>query len=204
MTSSERRNPRQQRSLERVQAILDTASELIVEQGGASLKMATIAQRAGVTTGSIYQYFPNTGAITRALAEDYAERYRAVLKQHLEQIDSAAELINHGKRLFSALYDMYRSDPVLKEIGLMTSIDRSLQSMDILDSRHNAELLFEAYRAFFEPSVQEELRRLLFLMCHLSGSAIRLSLALDAEEGDALLLTHQQMIQSRIAELMLG
>jgi AcrR family transcriptional regulator len=202
MSSSERRNPSQQRSQERVDTILQAAAGIITEEGTGALKMAQIAKAAGVTKGSIYQYFPNTAAIVRALAEGYAERYRQVLSEKLNQIDSIETLILHSRTFLNDLWQMYRSEPVLKEIGLATSLDKSLQSMDILDSRINADLLFQAYRPFVDEGLWEELQRILFLVCHLSGSAIRLVLALDESEGEALLLSHQKMIETRLLQLL--
>jgi len=100
MPPIDRRNPRQQRSLERVDAILRSAASLISEQGGGTLKMSAVAERAGVSTASIYQYFPNTTEIVRALAETYAEHFRDTIKQHLQQIHSAEDLITHTKSMF--------------------------------------------------------------------------------------------------------
>ena len=202
MPSIDRRNPRQQRSLARVEAILTAAASLISEQGGGALKMSAVAQRAGVTTGSIYQYFPNTTEIVRALAETYAERFREAIKQHLQQVHSAEDLITHSRSMFNEFCEMYRNEPVLRDIGLATSLDRSLQDMDILDSRQNAELLFQVYQSYFSTKYWPELQRLLFLVCHMSGAAIRLALTLGDEEGNLLLATHQKMLEARLLNLM--
>jgi len=202
MPPIDRRNPRQQRSLERVDAILRSAASLISEQGGGTLKMSAVAERAGVSTASIYQYFPNTTEIVRALAETYAEHFRDAIKQHLQQIQSAEDLITHTKSMFYEFCEMYRNDPALKEIGLATALDKSLQELDVLDSRENTALLFQAYQPYFARESWAELQRLLFLMCHLSGATIRLALTLDEDEGNLLLATHQQMLEARFLVLM--
>ena len=57
--SDSRHIPKQQRSIERVNLILETAAELIREQGSAEAKTSEIAKRAGISLASLYRYFPN-------------------------------------------------------------------------------------------------------------------------------------------------
>jgi AcrR family transcriptional regulator len=68
-----RRVPRQARSQERVNRILDVAEVLFAGQGYDATTTNAIAARAGVSIGSLYQFFPDKGAILRALALRYAE-----------------------------------------------------------------------------------------------------------------------------------
>jgi Bacterial regulatory proteins, tetR family len=53
------KEPSQERSRERVAAVLSAARELIAEGGLASLKTGLLAERAGVPIGTIYQFFPD-------------------------------------------------------------------------------------------------------------------------------------------------
>ncbi|GAB2837206.1 TetR/AcrR family transcriptional regulator [Actinoallomurus bryophytorum] len=69
----------QRRSRERVQRILDAASELIVEDGLTALSTRTIAERARVPVASLYQYFADKDEILLALVKrDTAEMDAAV------------------------------------------------------------------------------------------------------------------------------
>jgi AcrR family transcriptional regulator len=69
----------QRRSRERVQRILDAASDLIVERGVTAVGTRTIAERAGVPVASLYQYFTDKDEILLALVErDTAEMDAAV------------------------------------------------------------------------------------------------------------------------------
>ncbi|MGH3521050.1 MAG: TetR/AcrR family transcriptional regulator [Haloechinothrix sp.] len=69
-----RRSPSQRRSRERVERILDTASELIVEDGVPGQGTRKIAARAGVPVASIYQYFADVDEIILELVKrDTAE-----------------------------------------------------------------------------------------------------------------------------------
>lgn len=78
-----RRTPQQARSKERVDRILDAAAQLLAEEGYNAVKTNHIAKRAGVSIGSVYQFFPNRFAIFHALAERYRGRITEVLAQYI-------------------------------------------------------------------------------------------------------------------------
>ncbi len=63
-----RRRPTQARSRERVERILAAARELCEVQPADSVTTSAIARRAGLSIGSLYQYFPNRHAVLAALA----------------------------------------------------------------------------------------------------------------------------------------
>jgi AcrR family transcriptional regulator len=63
-----RRTPRQERSRETVEAILEAAAQVFERHGYAAGTTNRIAKRAGVSIGSLYQYFPNKDAIVVELA----------------------------------------------------------------------------------------------------------------------------------------
>jgi AcrR family transcriptional regulator len=69
-----RRQPRQVRSQERVNQILDVAEQLFIAEGYNATTTNAIAARAKVPIGSLYQFFPDKGAIVGALAVRYNDR----------------------------------------------------------------------------------------------------------------------------------
>ena len=62
-----RRTPRQERAVCTVESVLEAAAHILDETGLAGLNTNAVARRAGVSIGSLYQYFPNKEAITTAL-----------------------------------------------------------------------------------------------------------------------------------------
>ncbi len=68
-TKKPRRTPRQQRSQETVEVILQATAQVLAEHGYAKSSTNRIAKRAGVSVGSLYQYFPNKDALFQALIE---------------------------------------------------------------------------------------------------------------------------------------
>ncbi len=71
--SGMRRQPRQARSQERVNQILDVAEQLFISEGYEATTTNAIASRAKVSIGSLYQFFPDKAAILQALTMRYAE-----------------------------------------------------------------------------------------------------------------------------------
>ena len=76
---SARKQPRQQRSTEAVAAILQAAAQVLAAEGAARFTTARVAERAGISIGSLYQYFPNKAAILFRLQSDEWRDTRAVL-----------------------------------------------------------------------------------------------------------------------------
>ncbi len=69
---SARKSPRQARSNDLVAAVLDAAVQVLRKEGAQRFTTARVAERAGVSVGSIYQYFPNKAAILfRVQAEEW-------------------------------------------------------------------------------------------------------------------------------------
>lgn len=66
-----RSQPKQRRGRQRVDAILNAASEVFAENGYESATTIQIAARANTSVGSLYQFFANKEAILRALVERY-------------------------------------------------------------------------------------------------------------------------------------
>src|SRR5688572_12768484 len=62
-----RRDPKQLRSRAIVEAIVEAGRQLLAQEGAASLTTNRIAERAGVSIGSLYRYFPNKQAILAAI-----------------------------------------------------------------------------------------------------------------------------------------
>ena len=67
---SSRKQPKQARSTELVAAILDAAAQVLAREGAHRFTTARVAERAGVSIGSLYQYFPNKAAILFRLQSD--------------------------------------------------------------------------------------------------------------------------------------
>jgi AcrR family transcriptional regulator len=83
---SSRKQPKQARSSGLVAAILDAAVQVLAKEGAQRFTTARVAEKAGVSVGSLYQYFPNKAAILFRLQGDEWRQTAALLRGILEDV----------------------------------------------------------------------------------------------------------------------
>jgi len=76
-----RRSPRQVRSVQTVEAIFEAAAQVLEAEGLAALSTNRVAERAGTSIGTLYQYFPNRDAILIAMARRELARDRVAMER---------------------------------------------------------------------------------------------------------------------------
>ncbi|MGY2177355.1 TetR family transcriptional regulator [Pseudomonas azotoformans] len=84
---STRKQPQQARSTELVAAILQAAIQVLAKEGATRFTTARVAEKAGVSVGSVYQYFPNKAAILFRLQSDEWQQTTQMLRDILEKRD---------------------------------------------------------------------------------------------------------------------
>jgi len=82
-----RKSPVQARSAASVDAILQATIQVLLHVGKERLTTTKVALRAGVSVGTLYQYFPNKSALLKA-----------ALKRHMDEITEAIELVCHQQK----------------------------------------------------------------------------------------------------------
>ena len=81
---SSRKQPQQARSTELVAAILEAAVQVLTKEGAQRFTTARVAEKAGVSVGSLYQYFPNKASILFRLQSDEWRQTTGLLREILE------------------------------------------------------------------------------------------------------------------------
>jgi AcrR family transcriptional regulator len=79
-----RKKPRQERSRATVEAILEAAAHILVEHGFEDTTTRQVAERAGVSIGTLYQYFPSKEALITALVERLIQHVLKVCTEALQ------------------------------------------------------------------------------------------------------------------------
>ena len=195
-----RREPTQKRSRERVERILSCASTLIEKSGSDAMRMSDVAEMAGISIGSLYQYFPDKGAIIRTLAERYNVIGQQCIAKGLQDVQGREGLRRAFGELIDVYYAMFLAEPVMRDIWSGTQADKALRDIDLADSRINGAVLAAARARVDAGASRAELETSSFLIMQLGEATMRLAISVDRSEGDALVEHFKRMVLREMME----
>jgi AcrR family transcriptional regulator len=110
-----RREPRQHRSRQTVDAVLDAVTLVLKRHGPDAVTTNRITEAAGVSIGSLYQYFPDKQAIYSALHERHVDEVRRVIERALAE-HASGSLEDFARALVKGLVDVHAADPELHQM----------------------------------------------------------------------------------------
>jgi len=79
-----RKAPRQQRARASVDCVLEAAAQVLEASGDGGFNTNAVAERAGVSIGTLYRYFPDKQSILKALALRETEAHRRAVVAIIE------------------------------------------------------------------------------------------------------------------------
>jgi AcrR family transcriptional regulator len=162
-----RREPTQRRALQTVEAVLDAVVRVLKLHGVDGVTTNRIAQVAGVSIGSVYQYFPDKRAIFRALHDRHVEQISRVIDATLVE-QASSSLDDFVRALITALVRAHTKDPELHQI--MATIPHRADGVHSLEIRlRNTFKLAITSRARV---ASRELDRMLFILPHVVDALV--------------------------------
>lgn len=188
-----RRAPSQKRSRERVERVLEVASAKIAEAGSDALKMSEVASEAGISIGSLYQYFPDKAAIIRTLAERYNALCRAAIEEGLTPVEDLESLCTAFDSLAEAYYHLFLAEPVIRDIWSGAQADGRLRDMELEHSRVIGKMMSKKLLRLFPKAEKEEVEARALLVMHLGEATMRLAVSVKRKEGDRLVAAYKAM-----------
>jgi AcrR family transcriptional regulator len=122
LVMASRRSPKQKRAFDTSAAILTAAEQLLVRVGYANASTNAIARRAGVSIGTLYQYFADKAAIFRAVVERHRLEVKPIVFKAL------MVLANPATDLVEVMLQLMRDMALVnaKNPKLMAAIDTEL------------------------------------------------------------------------------
>jgi AcrR family transcriptional regulator len=132
-----RRLPKQARSAATVDAILMASRRVLVRDGYAGFTTERVAKLAGVSIGSLYEYFPTKDALLSAIVDGFLESMLSALTASMVVPGTLEETV---RRLLTALLDAKAKDAELNAVVLeqlprvngaarIDALDRQLEPM---------------------------------------------------------------------------
>ncbi len=198
-----KRQPIQQRSLDRIETILAAAADEIAETSYSDLSVFKIAARAGITPTSIYHYFSSLEAILITLMRRTSENFGNQLIERILNLSSAQELIDffveslqlgwnefHSNRTFRGLWAASQQLPGLRKID-----DELVAGLYEAFRQRARELVTNADHAATESA--------LWLGIQLSSPLYERLLLIPVEQQDQLLNTYKSLHKIRLGDLLL-
>jgi AcrR family transcriptional regulator len=158
-----RKLPSQERSREMVETILDAASRVFVDLGYARATTNKIAEAAGISVGSLYQYFPSKDAIAAELLRRYRAKLLGLVGGELGRVGERG-LERVVRDLVDALLRAEGIDPALQRV-LIEQVLRTSARAEVLGFEERLEeVVAEQLRAAATGVAEKDLRVAAFLV----------------------------------------
>lgn len=198
-----RRQPTQERSQRRYQAILDAAAASFAGFGFDATTMEGIAARAGTSIGSLYQFVPNKHALFREVVRECLLRSRT----HFGRLLGPGAVPSDWRVLLDRVIDEYRG---LQGDPYMQSVWRNMQLYG--EWIEEDEAMTREYVAItaglvgiWAPELGAEHRRMIAMTVVNTISLAMLQLTrIPAADGDALVTETKRMLQRYLAPYVDG
>ena len=153
-----RKSPRQERSKVMVVEILEAASQVFAELGYARATTNKIAERAGVSVGSLYQYFPNKDSLMASLHKEHQTKIHSVIEKALKRFGDHSVSLEDGLRLLlDELNQVHEENPTLTKALSRESMRESEVGDSVHDDEEEKEKVNQLFKLLFNrPDVRDD------------------------------------------------
>jgi AcrR family transcriptional regulator len=163
--SATRREPKQRRARETVDAVLDSVVRVLKKHGVDGVTTNRIAEAAGVSIGSVYQYFPDKASIFTALHDRHVDQISRLIESRLVE-HAASSLEEFVRALIEALVDAHATDPEFHEL-MTTTVPHGAEGARALDVRLRATFKLALTSRMQGRKLPRDLDRILFVLPHM-------------------------------------
>lgn len=141
--TSPRKYASQERSRATVDALIEATARILVREGFDGASTNRIAEQAGVSIGSLYQYFPSKEALVAAVIDRHHQELMQVVRGALAEV-AALPIKQAARKLVSAAIEAHRIDPRLHRV-LAEQIPRTGRLENVAAFNRETYALFRAY-----------------------------------------------------------
>ncbi|TQF28139.1 TetR family transcriptional regulator [Bradyrhizobium sp. UNPF46] len=138
-----RKNASQERSRATVDALVEATARILVRDGFEKASTNRIAEVAGVSVGSLYQYFPSKEALVAAVIDRHNEEIMGIVRSALAEV-ADLPIDKAVRKLVTVAIDAHRINPKLHRV-LAEQIPRTGQLKDVEAYNREIQALVRAY-----------------------------------------------------------
>jgi len=197
-TNPIRRKPRQRRARQTVEAVLDAVVKILKRDGIDGVTTNRVAEVAGVSIGSVYQYFRDKRAIFAALHDRHVEQMARLIESTLVE-HAAAPLDDLVRALVEAMVEAHGSDPELHEL-LTTEVPHGADGARAFEARLRGAFRLAISSRAEERHTPADLDRILFVV-PLMVEALSHGVALRRPPGLSLAAAKEEAVRAVLAYL---
>jgi len=192
--------PKQKRSRETFDRILDSADELFGQHGFHETAMSELIAHSGVRSGSLYRFFPDKISIAEALIERHRQRLGPIDKL-LPTVSTPGELLTLADAVVAFIADHQRSNPGFRAVAdIYTASEPGSAIYEIRQSQINAVL---NATAFLDDQIDEiERRRMIMYVAEIINALLR-NPPVDEDPGRQL-AEIQRVVRGYIRQVLAG
>lgn len=144
-----RKRPSQERSRDTVEKLLNVTEQLLEEPGLDRLTTVLIAKHAGLSVGTLYEYFPNKQAILFALASRWIEKMEILLTENEVEDEQFVNWLQWYDSYFNAVLALYREEKgVVRYYDMLVSV-LELRELDLKMDEMIVDYLTRSLLSFF-------------------------------------------------------
>jgi AcrR family transcriptional regulator len=163
-STNPRKQPQQDRSRVTVEAILEATTHILTEEGYDKANTNRIAERAGISIGSLYQYFPNKESLMAALIEQHSNEMAELVETKLNNLfDSPLEIV--VPELIRAVIAAHAINPRLHQV-LSEEMPRLGKSIQMEQAQARIAQILRSYLDRWRDSIEpQNLEMTVFILC---------------------------------------
>jgi AcrR family transcriptional regulator len=197
--AARRRIPQQDRSRERVDAILRTTLRLMGE--GRDASMREIAAAAEIPIASIYQYFPDKTAVLHAILVEFYARMRARMKRALASVERVEDVPAFAAAMLDVLVLELGSAESKLNVWTASQSLEAIRRLDTKEALELADLVCARILSVGKRVDAEAVRDLCVFAVVMAGPVVRQSFILPKREGQRLIRELKALIRLRAQNL---
>ncbi len=162
-TITPRKEPTQDRAKEKVELILEATTQLLEKDGFEKTSTNMIAEKAGISIGSLYQYFPTKDAIFSTMMKIYMDNHFEMIEKAVKESESKSlEEILHF--LVSSIIDRKRKEVRFNKMFAQKMIGYNFVNLLHEQDERFIELFKEHLKPFDKEIRKDNLELSLYLM----------------------------------------